>query len=919
MDFEIFTYGNGDFIRMVMNAVASIFGSENYMSAMRIAAMLGFLGVLVKASFDRNVLDSFKWFLGMLIFCWVLLVPKSNVIITDRVLPQDSSVVANVPIGLAATAGLFSQLSDVLTRMSETVFSLPNGMTYQGNGLLFAHKIYEATSEMQFSDERTAANYSEFIATCVIFDGVGQGRFTWEDVVASDNLVEFFSTRVARYAARFKYIDANGSHSILPCRDGFVDNLLPDINSEQSVSEMIQKAVTNLVPSSGSPEDAVNRFRDNATNALNFLIGVPDSVENNVIQAAMINALPQGLSRIAQETGADAFNDYIVSGAQTQQMLKHTAMGEIIQDKLPLMHGVFEAFLYAIFPVIVLLGIVSPTKAGLNYVKMLVWINLWPPLFAILNFAITYWDQAALTSAAMGAITAGNLGALTMHAQDSANATMYIGMSLPVIAWALVAGAGGMVAGIASGYMKGYESQAEKGASEVMAGRMERGGSLAQMTSSGHMQMTSLADSGTKNTTTGDGTSVMDQSGAMSKLAVNAERLESIARSNGVRTENAIAHASQEASRRGSANAEVLQDLSGVNSAIANGKEVSDSAKEALRTQQSENFTQMKSAMRDWAEKNGQQYDDRASASLIANWEVGGAAGKLLEFVFGGEAIVSGQATTGMTDTEAFEFMKKFTQSDQFSSTLQSMVDGTKEIAAAETSSDVTTAMDSLNASNEDRESVERSYSQSLENVSRAIRAGEATEEIKDAFSVDNGQRLFKAALAQGYEVDSFDRLVITAATATGQQAEKAMDEIHSIMSAAGYDSVKGPSDKEYDTEEARIWAEALLAIQANQKKGEQSVDAAGSGNAVVVGAGREVAGAKTSQEVDEEYTDTRGQAAASLAGVPKQPPVDVAGSGGAYVRNAGQDTVSRVEEENTEMDDKFRKQVEYQFRNFGN
>ena len=44
------------------------------------------------------------------------MVPKADVIVTDRIDATQSGVVSNVPLGLAATAGTFSLVGDWLTR-----------------------------------------------------------------------------------------------------------------------------------------------------------------------------------------------------------------------------------------------------------------------------------------------------------------------------------------------------------------------------------------------------------------------------------------------------------------------------------------------------------------------------------------------------------------------------------------------------------------------------------------------------------------------------------------------------------------------------------------------------------------------------------------------------------------------------------
>ena len=108
---ELYTYGGGDFLRQIFNGVALIFGDDNYYGALKSAALLGFIGVLIYAAFQKGPLDV-KWILGIVMVVMVLVVPKVNVTITDRVVTANSAVVSNVPLGLGFTATAFSKLGD---------------------------------------------------------------------------------------------------------------------------------------------------------------------------------------------------------------------------------------------------------------------------------------------------------------------------------------------------------------------------------------------------------------------------------------------------------------------------------------------------------------------------------------------------------------------------------------------------------------------------------------------------------------------------------------------------------------------------------------------------------------------------------------------------------------------------------------
>jgi hypothetical protein len=68
-------------------------------------------------------------------------------------------------------------------------------------------------------------------------------------------------------------------------------------------------------------------------------------------------------------------------------------MGRVAEQALPLVRNVIEAIIYAVFPFVFLLFLLAQGRGlGLalkSFVLSLVWIQLWPPLYAILNYVGT--------------------------------------------------------------------------------------------------------------------------------------------------------------------------------------------------------------------------------------------------------------------------------------------------------------------------------------------------------------------------------------------------------------------------------------------------------------------------------------------------------------------------------------------------
>lgn len=478
MNWEVIAYGSGDFLRMVFTAVAAIFGNAHYLGAIQAAFLLGFLTMLARSAITHDVMTGARWFTAALILNLALIVPKTTVVITDRVLPTNSAVVNHVPLGLAATAGLFSYTGDWFSRAFETVFTVPGAMRYTENGLLFGHKVLEASRTMVISDERIYLNFTEFFSSCVVVDGVGHGRFSWEDVLEANDLIAFFGANVAAHAARFKYTTAAGVERLLPCRSGFVGSLQPELTA--LTDNIMNTGIRGFIANAETAADALTKFKTDLPPAIQYLTGITITPQTLVLQTALSNTMGNAMLRMAQSLQDSAFvAQYARQWAENERRTTYQTMGRIAEEKLPLLRALIEAFLYAIFPIIVLTALILPAAVPFTYVTALFWINLWPPLYAILNFFIAYYSQGVLTE--LSSLHGSGFNAmantqLTEYVSDMVATSGYLVSSLPIISWMLVSRSGALAAMFASRIMQGYDASVAGAAEQLTRGEGQMGG-----------------------------------------------------------------------------------------------------------------------------------------------------------------------------------------------------------------------------------------------------------------------------------------------------------------------------------------------------------------------------------------------------------------------------------------------------------
>ena len=142
---ELFTIGGCEYIVNVLNAVAAWTGAGGYKSLLQVVLVMGLAYSVLIVAFSLDWRAWLHWFCQATLMYMVLMVPRLDVHVTDRINPSLAPAqVANVPLGLAMIASFTSQVGDYLVRSSEVVFGLPGDLDYSRNGMIYGSRLFEA-------------------------------------------------------------------------------------------------------------------------------------------------------------------------------------------------------------------------------------------------------------------------------------------------------------------------------------------------------------------------------------------------------------------------------------------------------------------------------------------------------------------------------------------------------------------------------------------------------------------------------------------------------------------------------------------------------------------------------------------------------------------------------------------------------
>jgi conjugal transfer mating pair stabilization protein TraG len=164
----------------------------------------------------------------------------------------------------------------------------------------------------------------------------------------------------------------------------------------------------------------------------------------------------------------------------------YVASGRMAEEALPLVRNVLEALIYALFPLVLLLVMLTSGRttgmALKAYAVAFIWIQLWPPIYAIFNYMgilATAKDLAAVGDLGGGLHGMALQTAAGIYTNAISNQAVVgnLVVSIPIIAWYA---------------LKGLE-QIGQAAFSGLAGLQSAIGSAAQQAAAGNMSLGNLA------------------------------------------------------------------------------------------------------------------------------------------------------------------------------------------------------------------------------------------------------------------------------------------------------------------------------------------------------------------------------------------------------------------------------------------
>jgi conjugal transfer mating pair stabilization protein TraG len=446
---EVYAYHNSESLFGIFNAVAAIMSSGTYAGAIAAVAFCGFIAAMVAYMFAPEKLQGWKWLATVVLAYGVLFVPRVTVGIVDKTGGTAVHVVDNVPFGMAALGGLTSTIGYSITELFETAFqvipgpgALPAELAYQRHGLMFGSRIIQETRRAAFPDPATRVDVMNFISNCTAYD-ISDGTISATDFSTSRDL---WALLAATNPARFTTLTTAAGVTTDTCTAVYAalnGRMAPQVTA--LTARLALKLNPTLLPAAANAA-----FLNQVTQAFirSQIADASSGAADLVRQNALINAVND-----AGEMGCQKINDpacmMLATGRASAVASQNAAWingAKIAEQALPIVRNVAEATCYAVFPLLVLLLFLSSGRTTMlmvgGYAAALISIQLWPPLFAVLNYMASIYsqiDQAAAAEVGGGvkALSLQSASPIYSNAISSQAVVSYLIVGIPMLAYSL--------------------------------------------------------------------------------------------------------------------------------------------------------------------------------------------------------------------------------------------------------------------------------------------------------------------------------------------------------------------------------------------------------------------------------------------------------------------------------------------------
>ncbi|QZY66754.1 conjugal transfer mating pair stabilization protein TraG (plasmid) [Providencia rettgeri] len=602
----VYVLGGGEYLMQVFNGVAAIVGSSSWESMFRIALLISAASFFVVYLRGHDPKEVIKFAAYIILVSSVLLGPKRSVQIIDRTDPLGVYLVDNVPLGLAAPAHMISSIGTSLTELYESIFHMPDSLSYSKTGMLFGANLVGNVSDVMSTDGDIAELMSLYTKNCVIGDILINHKYSFQELMNSRDPYTLIFQKPSPLRG---VMVPEGNKKAQPagfwtCEDLAKRVLMPAIGADtQTGGETWAYTVRRIF---GGRPDANVLFSGMLGDSYNYYYSGSETASQLMRNSVVMNALKQGIGGYSAQSGDTASLVNLASTSSYNKMRLSWATSTTVGTSFtPLLYTILFSLIVALFPIFILLMTVHAltTRMLFNYIMSIIYLQSWAPMFAILNHATSFYLRGQTNGLDFNLA---NQAHIQQIHSDIGLIAGWLTLSIPFIAMAIVKGLGPAVAQAGNYLGTAINSSASASSSQAADGTWAfnnmqtdnvAGNKWDTNSSFRDGQMTRQLASGAMNTVTSGGQEIMDTSGAMSRLPVSIKGSEAMVSSLQQSAKHAQATAAQAMSAFQSSVNVATNQMAQFSKNFGNSATVSAMTDSGISSNQSEGYRKIKNAV----------------------------------------------------------------------------------------------------------------------------------------------------------------------------------------------------------------------------------------------------------------------------------------------------------------------------------
>ncbi|WP_321867880.1 conjugal transfer protein TraG N-terminal domain-containing protein, partial [Burkholderia cenocepacia] len=664
MNMEIDTYGNVDTLYYVMQGIASFMGSGTWTGLIRYTLLCGVV-IWTIVALGRKGYEIFRWFAAAMLMTQLLLLPVENVFITDVNNVQPTREVDHVPVYLAAVAQSFTLISRVLTQSYETIFSVPDTLTLKKGDVGFGISVLQKVNKAEITDPGLHADLIQFFKECTVYD-IQDGAIDPRTIMNGTDPFNtvFTSTSPARYVTT-NTLTANPTTDTCSATGTLL--LLRVQDAEQAAEQMYG---SEMYPEIADPSMAKAEFVNAIGDSYGFILQSSQNASSALRQAMFNNVwrqagaeLPAMLSDPARVAEVNALMSSAQAAVATNGSL--ASMAILAKNTLPTVRNYAEAIVYAVFPLILVLCLISGADGAKRilamYAKTVAWVSIWPVLFAVINgLSLIHLSHEMRSMSLQAGVPFGMAAKFGQTLLDEQALLGYMVIITPPLAWMLlnfasagVVGAFSQLSGALTGSAQqigGQQAQGDENIGNVHMDSSSIDNASRNVTSANKYDNTVQSRTGSMNVDTGTGSAFTNFANGLiartefqNSLGVSATSQDAFERSLGTDTSTGVA-----ANRTNSTFAGREQLASSTNSVSSSQERgstqrLSDDSSSGTRASSSQTGERRTAHDQQYAIDQSHSVDGTTSAGAKGSIMLGGGFAKS----FGDDGAPAGNAGSG--------------------------------------------------------------------------------------------------------------------------------------------------------------------------------------------------------------------------------------------------------------------------------